>query len=223
MEQTPVHEIHNPALLEFIPASSRKLIEIGCSSGALAREFKKISTGCDYLGIEIDPTYADLAKRYCDRSLVLDLESATEEFWAEQSDRDCWIFGDVLEHFRDPWSILRHIRKVIPQSGCVVVCIPNAQHWSLQAKLSIGDFRYENMGLLDKTHLRWFTRQTLIEMFDQTGFQIQDGRPLIYDEQNRDIFLPIIEQMAKAAGADPQISISDAVPFQYVIRAIPKQ
>jgi len=218
-----VHEAHNPALLEFIPTNSKKLIEIGCSSGALAREFKAIAPNCDYLGVEIDAGYADLAKRYCDRSIVLNLESATDDFWEEQSDRDCWIFGDVLEHFQDPWAILKRIRKIIPKSGCVVACIPNAQHWSLQAKLSIGDFRYENMGLLDKTHLRWFTRQTLIEMFDQTGFQIENGRPLIYEDKNKDVFLPIIELMAKAAGADPQVSVSDALPMQYVIRAMPKE
>lgn len=222
MQQTPIHDQHNPDLLKLIPTESKKLVEIGCSSGALAREFKKTSADCYWLGVEIDPTYAELAKRYCDKSIVLDIESAPENFWGEAKNADCWIFGDTLEHLKDPWTILKLIRANISKTGSIVACIPNAQHWSLQAKLSIGDFRYEASGLLDRTHLRWFTRQTIIELFDQSGFQIEAGTPRIFNEPNREVFLPIIEQMAIAAGADPQMAVNDSLPFQYVIRAVPK-
>ena len=222
MDQTPIHEQHNPDLLKLIPIQSKKLIEVGCSSGALAREFKKISVNCYWLGIEIDSTYAELAKRHCDKSMALNIESAPENFWEETKNADCWIFGDTLEHLQDPWSILKLIRANISQTGSVVACIPNAQHWSLQVKLSIGDFRYESSGLLDRTHLRWFTRQTIIEMLDQSGFQIEAGFPRIFNEPNREVFLPIIEQMARAAGVDPQGAVTDALPLQYVIRAVPK-
>ena len=222
MEQTPVHEQHNPELLTLIPIQSKNLIEIGCSSGALAREFKKNSSDCHWLGIEIDSKFADMAKRYCDKTIVLNIESATENFWEETKNADCWIFGDVLEHLKDPWAILKLIRANISKTGSVVACIPNAQHWTLQAKLSVGDFRYEESGLLDKTHLRWFTRQTIIEMFDLAGFQIEAGMPRIFNEPGREQFLPIIEQMAKAAGADPQMAVNDSLPLQYVIRAVPK-
>ena len=222
MQQTPIHEQHNPELLNLIPIQSKNLIEVGCSSGALAREFKKLSADCHWLGIEIDSRYADMAKRHCDKSIVLDIESAPKSFWEETKNADCWIFGDVLEHLKDPWSILQLVRANLTKTGSVVACIPNAQHWTLQAKLSIGDFRYEESGLLDRTHLRWFTRQTIIEMFDQAGFQIEAGIPRIFNEPDRELFLPIIEQMAKAAGVDPQIAVTDSLPFQHVIRAVPK-
>jgi SAM-dependent methyltransferase len=222
MEQTPIHELHNPDLLRFIPISSRRLIEVGCSSGALAREFKKLAPEASYLGIEIDANYAELAKRFCDDVTVLNIENADVDFWRDHADRDCWIFGDTLEHLQNPWHILRRIYEILPAGGAVVACIPNAQHWSLQARLSIGDFRYESSGLMDKTHLRWFTRQTILEMFSQAGFVIEDGMPRIFDEPQREIFLPIIGEMAKLAGADPQVAISDALPLQYVIRAIKK-
>ncbi|MBU3612666.1 class I SAM-dependent methyltransferase [Polynucleobacter sp. MG-27-Goln-C1] len=222
MLQTPVHELHNPDLLKLVPKSAKKLIEIGCSSGALAREFKKITPEASYLGIEIDADYAELARRFCNEVTVLNIENADEYFWRDQADRDCWIFGDALEHLQNPWLILSQIYTVLPFGGSVVACIPNAQHWTLQARLSIGDFRYENDGLMDKTHLRWFTRQTIIEMFNQAGFVIEDGIPRIFDEPQREKFLPIIGEMAKLAGADPQVAISDALPLQYVIRAIKK-
>lgn len=222
MEQTPAHEQHNPDLLKFIPKNAIKLIEVGCSSGALAKAFKTLSSNNHYVGVEVDPRYTDLAKRFCDDCLTLDIENADSDFWNKYSDRDCWIFGDTLEHLKDPWKILRKIRDVLPDSGCLVMCVPNAQHWSLQVRLSIGDFRYQDSGLLDRTHLRWFTRQTIIEMLDKADFKIDAGTPRIFNEPSREVFLPIIEKMALLAGGDQKIAIQDALPLQYVIRAIPK-
>jgi len=220
LKQTPIHDTHNPDLLKLIPKTSKRIIEVGCSSGALAREFKKINSNCYWLGIEIDSQYADLAKRYCDETLVMDIENPIANFWDATNDVDCWIFGDTLEHLRDPWSVLKLIRNSLPSNGSVVACIPNAQHWSIQAKLSIGDFRYQDSGLLDRTHLRWFTRQTIIEMFESCGYKLIEGFPRIFDEPQKDLFLPLIEQMAKAAGSDPKISLSDALPLQFVVRFI---
>jgi trans-aconitate methyltransferase len=222
MDQTPAHERHNPDLLQIIPRDAGRVIEIGCSAGAMAREFKKLSPTSNYLGVEIDPNYAALARRHCDDCLVLNIEEAGSDFWQSVSDRHCWVFGDVLEHLQDPWSVLRKIREVMPPVGSVVACIPNAQHWSLQAKLSIGAFHYEAEGLLDKTHLRWFTRQTMIQMFQDTGFSIAIGFPRIFEEPQREKFLPIIAQMAEAAGVDPKQAVADALPLQYIVKAVPK-
>lgn len=222
MDQTPVHDQHNPDLLRLIPVTAKRLIEVGCSSGALAREYKKISPDCDYFGIEIDPDYTQLARRYCDDCTTLDIEAASEDFWSDHAARDCWIFGDTLEHLKDPWRVLRRIRETIPAHGAVVACIPNVQHWSMQVRLSVGDFRYQSSGLLDRTHLRWFSRQTMIEMFNETGYAIEAGIPRIFNEPQRDSFLPLIEEMARRAGVDPQIAIQDALPLQYVLRATPK-
>lgn len=222
MEQTPVHEQHNADLLSLIPVACKKLIEIGCSSGALAREFKKLVPDADYRGVEIDVNFADLARRHCDVVAVLNIESADENFWSDNGDRDCWIFGDTLEHLQNPWRVLEKIHHVMPEGGVVVACIPNVQHWSIQVKLSIGDFRYETQGLMDKTHLRWFTRQTMIELFDQAGFVIEQGAPRIFNEPQCESFLPVIAEMARLAGSDPEIAISDSLPMQFVIRAIKK-
>jgi 2-polyprenyl-3-methyl-5-hydroxy-6-metoxy-1,4-benzoquinol methylase len=222
MEQTPAHEHHNPDLLRFIPADARQVIEIGCSSGALARELKKLAPSCNYLGVEVDPAYVALAQRHCDSTLVLDIEQAGDDFWQANAQRDCWIFGDVLEHLKDPWTVLRKIRAVIPAHGIVVACVPNVQHWSVQARLAIGSFDYQAEGLMDKTHLRWFTRATLIKMFDETGFRVTEGMPRIFDEPQRERALPVIEQMARLLGADPKQAVADALPIQYVVKAVVK-
>jgi 2-polyprenyl-3-methyl-5-hydroxy-6-metoxy-1,4-benzoquinol methylase len=221
MRQTPAHEVHNPDLLSMLPTDSKRLFEIGCSAGALAREYKLINSNCIYTGVEIDHEYAKLAERHCDFVLNLDIETADESFYQLRGQEDCWIFGDVLEHLRDPWQVLSRIRKVIPSNGSVVACIPNAQHWSVQAKLNSGEFRYEESGLLDRTHLRWFTRKTIVELFMLCGFKITNGIPRIIDESDRDKILSIIREMAKVTGADPEMAASDALPLQYVVKAVP--
>jgi len=221
MKQTPVHDNHNPDLLRLIPPTVKNVIEIGCSSGALAREFKKQSRDVNWIGIEIDASYAELAKRYCDKTLVANIDDCNYSFYTEFTDRDCWVFGDTLEHFKNPWSVLKHIRNTIPRDGSIVACIPNAQHWSLIVRLAMGDFRYEDSGLLDRTHLRWFTRQTMIELFETQGFRIVEGIPRVFNEPNRDKFLPWIAEIAKSCGIDPEIVINDTIPLQYVVRAVP--
>lgn len=220
MEQTPAHENHNPDLLALMPTTARRVVEVGCSSGALAREYKRSNPGCRYVGIEHVQKYAELARRHCDEVVDLDIESASDKA-VSRFETDCWVFGDVLEHLRDPWALLRKIRAVIPADGHVVACIPNAQHWSVQARLSCGELRYEDMGLLDRTHLRWFTRITILEMFQQTGFTVAAARGRVFGEPHRDKIMPAIKAMAHALGADAQQAVIDATVFQYVVDAIP--
>lgn len=223
MKQTPIHEVHNNDLLRMMPAQSKNILEIGCSSGALAREFKKINPACHYWGMDIEPSYIELAKRYCDTASVGNIEEMPITFYEEQRDKDCWVFADTLEHLRDPWRILREIRKVIPEHGVVVASIPNVQHWSVFAKLSMGDFRYADNGIFDRTHLRWFTRQTINEMFQECGFSITQGEPRVFDEPQRAQFLPHIGEMAKLCGYDPQEAMIDACAFQFVLNAVPAE
>ncbi len=180
--QTPVHDQHNPELLAFVPRDSRTIVEVGCSSGALARAYKQINADCNYIGVEIDREYAELSRRYCDLVLNFNIEDANQEAFEMLAHADCWVFGDTLEHFKDPWSVLTRIRGTLSTSACLVACIPNAQHWSLQAVLNCGMFRYQESGLLDKTHLRWFTRITILELFQATGFKVTEVMPRIFDE-----------------------------------------
>lgn len=219
-KQTPAHQNHNPDLLKLIPANAKRIVEVGCSSGALAREYRKLNPDVHYTGIEIEPAYAEMARAHCDRVLDLDIEAASPELLAEELSADCWIFGDVLEHLRDPWQLLQKIRGAIAQGGCVVACIPNAQHWSVQARLNTGAFRYEDAGLLDRTHIRWFTLTTMIEMFDQAGYAIETGAPRVFPDPACEKFLPGIRMMAAAAGVDPEGAVQDALPLQYVFKAV---
>ena len=219
MKQTPAHEMHNGDLLKIIPPHAKTVMEVGCSSGALAREYKKMNPQCLYLGIELDADYAQLARRHCDRVLVGDIETLDSNFWLEHASVDCWIFSDVLEHLKDPWACLKKIHSILPDNGRVVACIPNVQHWSIPVNISVGNFHYQDIGLLDRTHLRWFTRKTMHTLFQSSGYVVEEIVPRIFDEPQKEVFLPIIQRMARRAGGDPQEALRDALPLQYLIKA----
>ena len=222
MQQTPLYDICNDDVLTYIPIDAARLVDIGCMSGATAREYKKLNPGCFYFGVDINPEYAKLAAERCDETASFDIENQTEDFYRDNRDVDCWIMADVLEHLKDPWKVLRDIRKNLKDTGCVVACIPNAQNWSVIAKLAIGDFRYEERGLLDKTHIRWFTRQTIIELFHSAGFRIETMKSRSFEDPNaNNPILPVIGELAKRCGQDPEVAITDARVFQYILRAVP--
>jgi SAM-dependent methyltransferase len=220
MQQTPVHDQHNPDLLKYMPLNARRIVEVGCSSGALARAYKKLNPDAHYIGVEIDDSYAELAREHCDEVLAFNIEDAESGFLGEQLGGDCWVFGDVLEHLRDPWQVLAKIRSILPAGGSVVACIPNAQHWSVQARLSFGNFRYEDSGLFDRTHIRWFTRMTMLELFQGAGLTVDAGMARTFDEPQREQFLPAIRAMATAAGANADMAVEDALPLQFILRGI---
>jgi SAM-dependent methyltransferase len=220
MKQTPVHDQHNPDLLRIMPENLHRVIEFGCSSGALAREYKKTNAGAHYTGVEIDASYAELARRHCDEVLIQDLDQAGPQFFDGHASADCWVFGDVLEHLKDPWRVLSEIRRVMNR-GCVVACIPNAQHWSVQARLCTGAFRYEDSGLMDRTHLRWFTRITMLEMFRECGFKVEAGFPRIFHAPQQEKVVPAVAEFARLLGVDPKSAVEDCLALQYVLRVVP--
>ncbi len=213
---------YNRDLLPLIPPSARGVVDVGCNNGALARAYKAINPSCRYIGIEVVPVNAEGAGRYCDEVLIQDIENVDESFYAKFADYNVWVFGDVLSHLRYPWEVLARIRRNMPSDGCVIVCLPNAQHWSMQAKLAVGDFRYDPAGgLMDLTHLRFFTRATMLEMFAGAGFRIEQGFPRVFGEVNNDHIISAIRSMAIGVGADPDLAVKDSMAFQYVLKMVP--
>ena len=221
MKQTAAHDVPNPDVLKLMPGNLKRVVEVGCSSGALARAYTEGNPACEYIGIEIEPEYADRAKAYCSSVICADIEGMSETVFQSLFPSDCWIFGDCLEHLRDPWALLKRIRGPLASTACVIACIPNSQHWSVQARLNCGALWYEDQGLLDRTHLRWFTRLTIIELFRSTGYQIVEGLSRVFDEPDREKLLPAIRAMALATGTDPLVAEKDSLAVQYVVKAAP--
>lgn len=221
MKQTPIHNKFNAELLALMPKGAIRVVEVGCSSGALARAYLRLNPRCDYVGLEIDPEYAEIARSQCSRVLVGSIEQMDNKTFASLFPSDCWVFGDVLEHLFDPWSVLGRIREMLPMNGSVVACIPNAQHWSVQSRLNTGEFRYEDAGLLDRTHIRWFTNRTIGELFRSTGYEIVEGGGRLLEEPLRGRGLEGVRAFAEAIGTDVEEAVKNATPFQWLVRAVP--
>lgn len=219
IQQTPINDIHNADVLHLMRKDAACVAEVGSSSGALARAYREINSDCRYVGIEIVEEYAQASKRYCTDVICGNVEKLDDEVFNDLSSAQSWVFADALEHLYDPWKLLKKIRQNASGPVEVVACVPNAQNWSLQTCLNTGRFVYQDSGLLDRTHIRWFTRLTLIDLFHSSGFQIVDMRARIFHQPDPQV-LAAIGQLAQASGVDPEQAKEDAVAFQYVVKAV---
>lgn len=150
------------------------VLEIGCGSGTIIRYLAEAKQ-CRTLALEPDKTMAEVARSHG----VEVVEGSIEELETQQLLRtkgpfDAIIFADVLEHLRDPWAALQCVRPWLAADGVVLASIPNVAHWSLRIQLLLGRWDYTNGYLMDRTHLRWFTKQTVMELFSSTGYQITE-------------------------------------------------
>jgi 2-polyprenyl-3-methyl-5-hydroxy-6-metoxy-1,4-benzoquinol methylase len=189
--------------------------------GALARAFLEQHPDATVTGIDIDSNYAKAASAWCTNAIAANVETMDNDAFSELFPSDCWVFGDCLEHLHDPWQVLTRVREHIDPGGSLIVCIPNAQHWSVQWRLLSGNFRYEDSGLLDRTHIRWFTRVTLLEMFASTGWQVEHGLSRRLNPPQQEQHLEAVRAFAVASGLDAELAVQDATPFQYLFRLTP--
>lgn len=219
IKQTPINYIHNVDVLNFMRSGFSKVVEVGSSSGALAQAYHKINPTCSYVGIEIDANYAEASKQHCTEVIYGNVEKLPDETFKKLGDAQCWIFADALEHLYDPWRLLRRIKNNASSGVEVIACIPNAQYWGIQSCLNSGQFIYQDSGLLDRTHIRWLTRLTILDLFQSNGFQVVEMISRILNQPGEEMQAGI-RQIALASGADPDVALQDAIPFQYVVRAV---
>jgi hypothetical protein len=219
MQQTPINDIHNVDVLGFMGKNYANVVEVGSSSGALAKAYHAINPACCYTGIEIDKDYAQASKKHCNRVILGNVETLSEAVFAKLDGAQCWVFADALEHLYDPWKLLARIKASAAPGVEIVACIPNAQHWGIQTCLNSGQFVYQNSGLLDRTHIRWLTRITILEMFRSSGYQVEQMIARVM-HQPAPLVAQAIRSLASASGADPDTSLQDSIAFQYVVRAV---
>lgn len=223
MNQTPATEIYNAHVFDLIPLDALKILEVGTGSGSLAAAVKRRNPQVEYVGVEIASEYVELSRGRCDRVYLDNFEKPTHQLIREISDKDCIIFCDVLEHFLDPWSVLEMLKTFMKPSAIIIASIPNIQHWSIQLRLNQGDWRYSESGLLDKTHVRFFTRDTMVELFEKAGFLITHMAPRIFDFPNQNQALNVIAKITQMIGGNEELSRNDASAFQFVIIAQPRK
>ena len=156
-------------LVSRIPAGATSALDVGCSRGETARLLRKAGV-TRVVGIEPDAGDAADAAKLCDRVLTVPLEDVREEFSGQF---DAVLFGDVLEHLIDPAAALARVRPWLSPRGVVVASVPNLGHWSVIGDLLEGRFDYVPYSILSGTHVRHFTRQTLGDLFEASGYRIE--------------------------------------------------
>jgi 2-polyprenyl-3-methyl-5-hydroxy-6-metoxy-1,4-benzoquinol methylase len=160
-----------PELRELVPRTARRILDVGCGAGALGAALKRDLPEAEVIGIEAFPAAADRAEEVLDGCLRLDLQALPGLPYAHGT-FDAMIFGDVLEHLHDPHGVLRTLKPYLAPDGVIVCSIPNVGHWSVIGPLLLNDrWTYGDSGLLDRTHVHFFTLYEVDQMLTEVGFE----------------------------------------------------
>ncbi len=166
-----------PEMLAFLPQTSKKVLDIGCGKGDFAAALKNQSPVDEVWGIDISTASIEVAKTLLDTAICTDL---TEDVSVLPDNYfDTIYFNDMLEHIVDPKSLLQDLTSKISEDGVVIASIPNIRHFKvLLMLLKDKDFKYEQAGVMDETHLRFFTRKSMVRLFESAGYEIQSISPI---------------------------------------------
>jgi 2-polyprenyl-3-methyl-5-hydroxy-6-metoxy-1,4-benzoquinol methylase len=208
---------HNLVLGLVEPGS--RVLEFGCATGYMTQALRE-RLGATVVGVELDAEAARLAEERADRVLVGDAEMLDLEAELGTDRFDAILFADVLEHLRDPAALLRRVRPFVAEGGVVVASIPNVAHASVRLALLGGSFRYREQGLLDETHLRFFTREGIQDLFESSGYLITQWLRRRIDVEETEIAVPrsVPEEARAWATGDPE-----ATTYQFVLCAVPSE
>lgn len=154
----------------FVPSTAKRILDVGCAQGLFGQRLKE-RLGAEVWGLEIVPSAATIARQRLDHVLCGDV---LEQFDRIQDNYfDCIIFNDVIEHLVDPYRVLLETRKKLARGGVVVCSIPNIRFFRYLFKFVVhGEWHYDESGVMDKTHLRFFTKKSIREMFESLGYRL---------------------------------------------------
>ena len=160
-------------ILNLIPVKVGKVLDIGCSVGALGEQLKRRNNNVEVIGIEIDRQMARVAREKLDSVIMEDVENINLADYLPLNHFDCIIFADILEHLRNPRDVLKNAMSFLRDSGVVIASIPNVRHYTTIANLLFrGYWPYRERGIHDKTHLRFFTLRNIGELFQHANLKI---------------------------------------------------
>jgi 2-polyprenyl-3-methyl-5-hydroxy-6-metoxy-1,4-benzoquinol methylase len=147
--------------------SDKRVLDIGCATGHLTKHLA--ANNCEVVGVELEKSFASEAVPYCQEVIVGNIQEdstlskITGKF-------DVIVFGDVLEHLTHPEEVLTKTRKLLNKDGFIVVSLPNIALWRIRMALLFGRFDYADRGVLDNTHLRFFTLKSAKELLQTAGY-----------------------------------------------------
>ncbi len=162
-------------LLPHVPSTVKRLLDVGCAAGEFGNALKQ-NRSIEVTGIELDPTAAAMAEKALDKVLIGDVEAMHLPFPEDYF--DCICCADVLEHLKDPWKTLEKIKKHLVPEGMLIISLPNIAFYEIVFGMIQGYWTYTDHGILDQTHLRFFTPIEAQRMLEGCGFEIVTVEPL---------------------------------------------
>lgn len=158
-------------LAALVPEGAKLVLDVGCGEGGLGSRLKSQRPELTVVGVEPDPKTGAVAERIYEYVHIGQVES-----YRTRDGFDCIVCGDVLEHLKDPWSVLSNLHGMLKDEGILVGSCPNAGHWTVVKGLLEGRFSYVPAGILCWDHIRYFTEESLRDMLTSTGFDVVDIR-----------------------------------------------
>lgn len=201
-----------PEVLDRVPLSAGKVLDVGCGAGGFSANLKSRQNVVVH-GVELVAEAAEHARKHLDKVWSSTIEEALHDL--PDGYYDCIVVADVLEHLIDPWLVLKALKVKLAVGGKIVASIPNIQNWAVLADLIQGKWDYQNEGILDRTHLRFFTRKSVEELFWSAGLRI-----LSLATKNGNAVPPVslLNNLKKLGFAAEKLE-KDGQVFQFLIEA----
>jgi SAM-dependent methyltransferase len=210
------YEGMNLKLLSAIPQDAGRVLELGCAKGQLGRRFKETHPETYWHGVDISVEAAVEATKYLDAIDVLDLDDQELKFDGQLF--DTIVIGDVLEHLRNPDLVLEALYKLSEPHARIVCCVPNMSHFSVVQRLIAGDITYDQAGLLDLTHRRFFSPSSFFKLMLDCGWL-----PHMVDHYSTGLpqsaFTLGLIEAAKDMGLPPATAVRNLSLYQMIVVA----
>jgi SAM-dependent methyltransferase len=181
------HEVSRSDILSFISQPPGTVLDIGCAGGTTGRLVKQKFPGTRVIGIEPNLAAASQARQFLDVVVSKAVEEIDPALDLGGDEIGLVLLMDVLEHLVDPWRTLVGLRKLITVETRVLASIPNVRNLATLHELAGGRWKYRPAGVLDVTHLRFFTLAEMGDLFVQTGYRVLSADPLTHPEAMAEI------------------------------------
>jgi SAM-dependent methyltransferase len=219
------HQNPRTEIASFLTEPPGTVLDIGCGGGATGRLVKEKFPGTRVIGIEINPRAAEHARQYLDHVICGAIDDIDLAAAAPDESISTVLLLDVLEHLYDPWRALTRIRRWLAPGTRVLASVPNIRNLAVLDELAAGRFQYAENGVLDVTHVRFFTKGELKRMFEETGYRVTAMEPLTQPETVDALVVNRrrgrIDTRNMSVGFRNIGDLEDLYAFQYVIDAVP--
>jgi len=199
---------------------NKSILEVGCGPGSQSRVFRE-QLGCEVVGIEIDPSRAEKARAHCKEVHVANLETDNIGDLLKENKFDVIVCADVLEHLRNPEALLLKLKEFLKPNGYLVTSIPNITHASIVYEMMHGRFEYRSQGLLDSTHIKFFSCSSALSLIENSGYWIAELQKVRSMPQHTEFKTTAISSEDKQILAIINSRNPDADTYQFIIKACP--